>query len=100
MTGQFDCIIIDGDHNWYTVYNELKTIAERDLIKTEGTIFFHDVCWPYGRRDMYYQPKQIPKEFTHPHAWQGEFFAAVHEGGERNGVLNALEDFLKENAGE
>jgi Methyltransferase domain len=37
MSGQFDCILIDGDHNWYTVYNELRTIAERDLIKPGGT---------------------------------------------------------------
>jgi hypothetical protein len=115
ISGQFDCILIDGDHNWYTVYNELRTIEERGLIKPGGTIFFHDVCWPYGRRDMYYQPELIPKEFTHPYKRQGivrgqselngsgrnaGFFNAVYEGGERNGVLRAIEDFLKENRGE
>jgi hypothetical protein len=115
ISGQFDCILIDGDHNWYTVYNELRTIKERDLLKPGGTIFFHDVCWPYGRRDMYYQPELIPKEFTHPYKRQGivrghselngsglhaAFFNAVYEGGEKNGVLNAIEDFLKENRGE
>lgn len=115
ISGQFDCILIDGDHNWYTVYNELRTIEERGLLKPEGTIFLHDVCWPYGRRDMYYQPELIPKEFTQPCKQQSlvrgqseppswnkhaETFSAVHEGGERNGVLTAIEDFLKEHRGE
>jgi hypothetical protein len=114
ISGQFDCILIDGDHNWYTVYNELSTIEKRGLIKPDGTIFLHDVCWPYGRRDMYYLPESIPKEFTQPCKRQGlvrgqsevnassmhsETFSAVFEGGERNGVLTAIEDFLKDNKG-
>jgi len=112
IPGQFDCILIDGDHNWYTVYNELKIIEERALIAEGGTIFFHDVCWPYGRRDMYYQPATIPKEFMHPYDTKGIVYGqselsssskdnagynnAVFEGGSRNGVLTAIEDFLKE----
>jgi hypothetical protein len=113
---QFDCILIDGDHNWFTVYNELKTIEERGLIAEGGTIFFHDVCWPYGRRDMYYQPEQIPKEFAHPYEKKGivygqselssrskvnaEYYNAVYEGGPRNGVLTAIEDFVRESSGQ
>jgi Methyltransferase domain len=115
LTDKFDCILIDGDHNWYTVYNELNTIKERALLKAEGTIFFHDVGWPYGRRDMYYQPELIPKDFTHPYKREGmirgqsaldssgkhgRFFNAEHEGGDKNGVLRAIEDFLKENKDE
>lgn len=112
ISGCFDCFIIDGDHNWYTVYNELKTIHVRGLLKKNGTIFFHDVCWPYGRRDMYYIPDSIPKEFRHSYAKQGierdrsslsdtstlynDFNNAIYEGGPRNGVLTAIEDFLKE----
>jgi hypothetical protein len=114
VPAQFDCILIDGDHNWYCVYNELKTIEERGLITPNGTIFFHDVCWPYGRRDMYYQPELIPDEFVHPYKkrgivrWQSELddsglfanvFNAAYEGGKRNGVLTAIEDFLKEHRG-
>ncbi len=116
ISNQFDCFLIDGDHNWYTVYNELRLIDERGLITEGGTIFFHDVCWPYGRRDMYYQPEQIPKEFVHPYEKQGivygqselssrskvnaEYYNAVYEGGPRNGVLTAIEDFLKESVGQ
>lgn len=116
ISKQFDCFLIDGDHNWYTVYNELKTIEGRGLLADGGTIFFHDVLWPYSRRDMYYQPEQIPKEFVHPYEKKGivwgqselssrskvnaEYYNAVYEGGPRNGVLTAIEDFLSENSSE
>jgi hypothetical protein len=110
ISERFDCILIDGDHNWFTVFNELKIIEERNLIKNGGTIFFHDVCWPYGRRDMYYLPGSIPEAFRHPYAKKGierdksalsetsTFINhrnnAIYEGGPRNGVLTAIEDFL------
>lgn len=112
----FDCILIDGDHNWYTVYQELKTISSRQLLRPGGIIFFHDVEWPWGRRDMYYQPELIPS--TYVHDWQQKglvrgkselseeakshdyFKKATHEGGPRNGVLTAIEDFLQEHKGE
>lgn len=112
----FDCVLIDGDHNWYTVYHELKVISDRDLLKRGGIIFFHDVEWPYGRRDMYYQPEMIPREHRHSCAQKGivrgqselsdrsEFYSklwnATHEGGTHNGVLTAIEDFLCEHKGE
>jgi hypothetical protein len=106
----FDCLLIDGDHNWYTVFNELRLIHEHGLLRPGGFIFLHDVSWPYGRRDMYYQPDTVPAEFRHPHARRaivegqsqlGEangnnshLANAVEEGGPRNGVLTAVEDFL------
>ena len=108
----FDCILIDGDHNWYTVYNELRLIRERDLLRVGGMIFFHDVSWPYGRRDMYYRPDLIPASHRHPYEpktvaidesevanrdrSQETVYHATHEGGHRNGVLTAIEDFMKE----
>jgi hypothetical protein len=106
----FDVILIDGDHNWYTVFNELRLIHERKLLQPGGYIFMHDVDWPYGRRDMYYQPETIPADFRHPFAQQGivrgrshlsesegvnrEFMNALGEGGPKNGVLTAVEDFV------
>jgi hypothetical protein len=108
----YDCIIIDGDHNWYTVYHELKAISARNLLKRGGTIFFHDTEWPWGRRDMYYQPELIPVEYRQKLDNKGVvwgqsgladaggifsgFQKADHEGGSRNGVLTAIEDFLRE----
>jgi hypothetical protein len=112
----FDCVLIDGDHNWYTVYHELKVIADRNLLKRGGMVFFHDVEWPYGRRDLYYQPETIPPEHRHGCAQKGivrgqnglsdqseynsGLWNATHEGGPHNGVLTAIEDFLHEHKGE
>jgi len=110
LTEQFDCILIDGDHNWYTVFNELRLIEERNLLRNGGAIFLHDVSWPYGRRDMYYDLKNVPAEFTQPNAKKGIIrgesklsdteginnivYNALVEGGPRNGVLTAVEDFM------
>jgi len=111
---QYDCLMIDGDHNWYTVYLELKIIHEKNLLAKDGTIFLHDVCWPYARRDMYYDLETVPAEFRHPVAKRGillgvsalsddpaagkngNHWNALYEGGARNGVLTAIEDFLRE----
>jgi len=109
----FDCILIDGDHNWYTVFNELRLIRERALVRPGGFIFLHDVDWPYGRRDLYYQPDTIPAEFRHPFAQKGmirgrsalaevnglnsTYMNALVEGGSKNGVLTAIEDFIAQN---
>lgn len=116
VTERFDCILIDGDHNWYTVYHELDAIYRGNLLRPGGTIFLHDVGYPYGRRDMYYQPETIPTEFVQPHQQQGivpgqKLLAeeggdnairhnAVHAGGARNGVLTAVEDFMAAHPGE
>lgn len=111
-----DAWVIDGDHNWYTVYNELKMV--RDVCRRDGKpflAFLHDIGWPSGRRDMYYAPDRIPAAFRHPHSFDGgcnpgyqglrehrgfrgmgHFAFALHEGGPRNGVLTAVEDFAAE----
>lgn len=112
LDATYDCILIDGDHNWYTVYNELRVISKRQLLRRGGMIFLHDVGWPFGRRDMYYQPDTIPARYRHSYACKGMlrgrselsddsglspgFDNALHEGGPRNGVLTAVEDFLRE----
>jgi hypothetical protein len=109
-----DVALIDGDHNWYTVSNELRMLhARAEAAGRPGpVVVLHDVCWPYGRRDGYYAPKRIPRKFRHPNAQLGleRGFAGLRpvggvnrniwnanlEGGARNGVLTAVEDFLTE----
>jgi cephalosporin hydroxylase len=113
-----DAALIDGDHNWYTVYNELKMLAAtaREADRSLPVLFLHDVGWPYGRRDLYYAPERIPEEFRQPHAQRGMapgrrdlcpsgglnagFHNALREGGQRNGVMTALEDFVAEYDGQ
>jgi hypothetical protein len=116
LAGRYDCILIDGDHNWYTVFNELRVIQQRGLLRRGGMIFFHDVGWPYGRRDLYYQPETIPLEYQQEYRCKGIIRGqpqlaeagghnpgmcnAVREGGSRNGVLTAIEDFVVEHPSE
>lgn len=105
-----DATLIDGDHNWYTVYYELKQF---ERMKRFPIIFLHDLEWPYGRRDMYYFPESIPPEFRKPNAKMGilpgvnelvenghnsSVHHATYEHGERNGVLTAIEDFLQQSS--
>jgi len=112
--GAMDVALIDGDHNWYTVYNECRQLAS--AAHKEGkhlpVMVLHDVCWPYGRRDLYYTPGQIPDEFRQPYRQAGmhpdrpkllgrggmnaQLDNAIDEGGERNGVRTGLDDFVAE----
>ena len=110
-----DAALVDGDHNWYTVYNELKLL--RDVSRAAGAalpvLILHDVCWPYGRRDLYYEPENIPEEYRQPWRRAGmlpdrsklvsfgngmnpTMCNAELEGGTRNGVMTALDDFIAE----
>lgn len=115
--GAVDFACIDGDHNWYTVYHELDTL--QSMAEAAGkpfpVVLLHDVGWPYGRRDLYYDPETIPGWFRHPHRRGGlspdsreplesgfndHLENAIHEGTPRNGVLTAVEDFIKESSRE
>jgi cephalosporin hydroxylase len=116
--GPVDVALIDGDHNWYTVYNELCLLADtsRAADRPLPVVVCHDVGWPYGRRDMYYEPGAIPPAFRQPWKREGliegqselstssglnpHLANAVVEGGPRNGVLTAIEDFVEESAEE
>ncbi len=109
-----DLYLIDGDHNYYTVSKELEHIK---LANGEGqrVILLHDVSWPCSRRDFYYNINDIPDKNRLPSSENirispgnmefdtygfescGHFHIALKEGGEKNGVLSAVEDFLKNN---
>lgn len=104
-----DVVIVDGDHNYFTVGEELRLIGERAPGAALPLLMFHDVCWPHARRDDYFAAELIPEEHRHPVAGDaGGIFpgepgiragglpyprSAAHEGGPRNGVLTAVEDF-------
>lgn len=104
-----DAVVIDGDHNHYTVSQELRLIAERASAGALPLLFFHDVRWPHGRRDDYFDPDQIPAEARRPLAGSAGIFpgdpgirpgglpyprSAAREGGAGNGVFTAVEDFV------
>lgn len=108
----FDVVFVDGDHNWYTVFNELRIIEERcyEVDQPFPLVVMHDIGWPYGRRDGYYDPDQIPEVHRNAYERKGMkigsselldeggfnkgFRNALREGGSHNGVLSAVEDFV------
>ncbi len=108
-----DAVLLEGDLNYAVVRGDLERIA--DLAEKRGVVFplvfVKNTSWPYARRDMYYAPEAIPQAARQPFAKGGlsprspgqvsgminaEFAHALEEGGPRNGVLTAVEDFLGE----
>lgn len=106
-----DVALIDGDHNWVTVFTELNLLhgnAGQHGVAMP-IVISHDVGWPYARRDMYYSPADLDASQRHPYAYKGmlpgiselvedgmngTLANATHEGGPRNGVLTGIEDFI------
>lgn len=111
---KMDVVLIDGDHNWYTVIEELRLVERlaHERGQAHPLVMLHDVVWPYGRRDLYYDPDTIPPEHRQPFARKGisptaselcerggmnaHLANALTEGGPKNGVLTAVEDYLAE----
>ncbi len=103
-----DLYVVDGDHNYATVRGEVDWIIQN---APDAVVVLHDVAWPCSRRDLYYQPsfidaeQRFPDSHDGPTVWQdeltpagfvgmGAWTAAVQAGGERNGVLTAVEDAI------
>jgi hypothetical protein len=105
-----DMYVLDGDHNYAVVRAELAWIMKN---APDAVVVMNDVLWPCGRRDFYYQPSPLAAADVHPDTadgptvWHddvtpagfigdGVFTVAARAGGERNGVLTAVEDALAE----
>jgi GT2 family glycosyltransferase/glycosyltransferase involved in cell wall biosynthesis len=108
-----DMALIDGDHNWHTVLNELRLLERRALEQggPSPVVALHDVGWPYGRRDLYYDPETIPPEARRPFERRGmhpdsdelvddglnpHLANAKQPADAHSGVRGAVEDFVAE----
>ena len=107
---RYHVIFMDGDHNYETVLTDLETIDRKRKQNCIKVIFLHDVCWPWAYRDIYYGPERIKaphpcdynirvspyeEERSEQGLSSGNYATALAEGGENNGVLCAVENFLK-----
>lgn len=73
----FDVVFIDGDHNYYTVLNELKLISK--VLTDKGCIFIHDTANPScAYKDYYYDVSTLPNNLDIG----------------KQGVVTAIDDFL------
>ena len=103
-------VLLDGDPNWFTVYSELQHLylQAAKAGAAPPVILLHCLGWPYARRDMYTNPLWLDEANRHAYAFRGmlpshsklsdsglygTFANAAHEGGPKNGVLTAVEDF-------
>lgn len=106
-----DALVIDGDHNYFTLSEELRLIEELAAGERLPLLMFHDVRWPHERRDTFYDPARVPEDQRPPigkdvglvpgnpgvdplgleYPW-----AALQEGGPGNGTLTAIEDFTED----
>jgi phospholipid N-methyltransferase len=111
-----DAVILDGDHNYFTVAEELRLIAERSERTGANLplILLHDIGWPLAHRDSYHNISGLPADavqtgsgpgFLDPTepglAERGLYYECIapSAGGPRNGVLTAVEDFLSHQQG-
>jgi hypothetical protein len=113
--GAVDLALLDGDPNWYSVHSELTLLlraAEREE-RAAPLLVVHNVHWPFGRRDGYYDPTAIPpahlREPTELGLLPGERdpaeeglrltpWCARRDFEPRSGVLSAVEDALAASA--
>ena len=111
-----ECFFLDGDHNYETMFSDLTTLAKTAEKGVGKVAFLHDVSWPWARRDLYYDVSRIANplpcgpEITVSPFIAGDagpdglppngYWVSTQEGGPHNGVLTAVEDFLKTDAGE
>ncbi len=106
-----DAVIVDGDHNYFTVSEELRGIDAKAGGAPAPLVLLHDIGWPLARRDSYHDPERIPVAYRQPFAEQGFLVPgesglterglyyeriASQAGGPRNGVLTAVEEFVAE----
>ena len=114
-----DLYVVDGDHNYAVVKEEVERILTVTADAAHpALVMLHDVAWPCARRDFYYGPRQLEPEDLHPHSFgagltatevepregkgfrgSGDFAIAIESGGERNGVLTAVEDAIESREG-
>ena len=83
---KFDIIMIDGDHNYKTVREELSHLQK---ISHENTLVVcDDYTGRWSERDLYYADRE---------GYENNKKATKYHDTEKKGVKNAIDDFLLEN---
>jgi len=83
---KYDLILIDGDHNYHTVFQELSYIDK--LINETTIIICDDYSGRWSKKDLFYSQRDEYKDNT---------IATKFVDTELHGVSRAIDDFIKLN---
>ena len=83
MQHKFDLVLLDGDHNYHTVSQELKSIEL--LLKQDGILLIDDYDGKWSNRDLWYKER--------PGYEENEKVTAPVET-EKHGVKPAVDEWL------
>ena len=94
QTGPYDIILIDGDHNYITLYNELRLSVSLSTSATFVIVDDYNTRW--AEEDMYYhnRPGFENADTTDPKLLKASPIFSCETG--KHGVRAAVDDFLKE----
>jgi hypothetical protein len=80
----YDLILIDGDHNYFTVSKELDMVSQMASPSTLIVCDDYHTCWAY--KDMFYSERESHKELID---------VTPVNRGEKAGVRPAVDEFLE-----
>jgi len=82
---KYNLILLDGDHNYHTVYNELMLVDKMTMPSTLIICDDYNTKWAY--EELYYSER---KEYAN------NLLATPKQDSEKKGVRPAIEDFVKQ----
>lgn len=87
-SNQFDVILLDGDHNYHTVSQEMPLVTQ--LLAPNGMLVVDDYDGKWGRRDMWYAERS---------GYESNINVTARVDSDKSGVGSAVDDWLKVNPG-
>ena len=83
---KYDIVFIDGDHNYYTVMNELNFIQH--LVNPDSIIVCDDYSTRWGDRDLFYSQRDGYSDIE---------IATPFQASDKKGLKSAINDFVNLN---
>ena len=99
--GPTELVVLHGEPNWWTTRWQLEAIgltADRTGAPLPPVVVANAGA-PWGRRDCYLDPNEIPTDSRQPHRRDGDRWVALDEGTPQNGVMTAVEEFARDRGG-
>ena len=85
----FDLVLIDGDHNYYTVKKELELLEKNQFLNPWSVIICDDYLGRYSEKDMFYHNRE---EYENNELATNPKNIAKSD---KSGVKAAVDDFIK-----